>query len=143
MVALRPGAASDLPALVAIYNHYVEKTSITFDVEPFSVETRRPWFEQFGGAAATHLIVAEHAGETDRLCPPHALPRQARVRSLVETSIYLAPPWTRRGLGQRLYAALFAALAGEDVHRAYAGVTLPNAPSIALHGEGRLHARRA
>ncbi len=56
MVGLHPGAAGDLPALVAIYNHYVEKTSVTFDVEPFSVETRRPWFEQFAERGRYRLI---------------------------------------------------------------------------------------
>jgi phosphinothricin acetyltransferase len=38
-------------------------------------------------------------------------------------------PW----LGRRLYAALFDSLAGEDVHLAVGGVTLPNEASIALH----------
>jgi phosphinothricin acetyltransferase len=51
----------------------------------------------------------------------------------VETSIYLAPEATGRGMGTDLYAALFAALAEEDLHRAYAGVTLPNTASVALH----------
>jgi phosphinothricin acetyltransferase len=32
-----------------------------------------------------------------------------------------------------LYERLFAALEGEDVHRAYAGVTLPNEASVRLH----------
>jgi phosphinothricin acetyltransferase len=36
-------------------------------------------------------------------------------------------------VGTALYAALFAALAEEDLHRAYAGVTLPNIASVALH----------
>ena len=40
---------------------------------------------------------------------------------------------TGRGLGVRLYAALFDRLADEDVHRAVAGITLPNPASIALH----------
>jgi phosphinothricin acetyltransferase len=51
----------------------------------------------------------------------------------VETSIYLAPGATGRGLGTRLYSALFAALEGEDIHRAYAGVTLPNDASLRIH----------
>ena len=37
------------------------------------------------------------------------------------------------GIGRRLYERLFAALATEDVHRAYAGITLPNPGSVALH----------
>jgi phosphinothricin acetyltransferase len=36
-------------------------------------------------------------------------------------------------LGRRLYATLFDALAGQDIHRAYGGVTQPNEPSNRLH----------
>src|SRR5581483_7650310 len=43
--AIRPARAEDLPRLVEIYNHYVRETAITFDLEPWSVEQRRPWFE--------------------------------------------------------------------------------------------------
>ena len=133
MVALRPGAASDLPALVAIYDHYVEKTAITFDIEPFSVETRRPWFEQFAASGRYRLIVAEHQGEAIGYACSMRFRNKPAYDPSVETSIYLAPQWTGRGLGRKLYAELFAALAGEDVHRAYAGITLPNAASVALH----------
>ena len=38
-----------------------------------------------------------------------------------------------RGAGSRLYEGLFKALAGEDVHRAYAGIALPNPASVGLH----------
>ena len=31
------------------------------------------------------------------------------------------------------YASLFEALQGEDIHRAYGGITLPNEASIGLH----------
>jgi phosphinothricin acetyltransferase len=51
----------------------------------------------------------------------------------VETSIYLAQADLGRGIGVPLYSALLEALRSEDLHRAYAGVTLPNPASIALH----------
>jgi phosphinothricin acetyltransferase len=51
----------------------------------------------------------------------------------VETSIYLAPDAVGRGAGSRLYEYLFKALEDEDVHRAYAGIALPNPASIGLH----------
>jgi len=47
--------------------------------------------------------------------------------------VYVAPEAQGRGVGQALYAALFSALEGEDVHRAVAGITVPNEPSISLH----------
>jgi phosphinothricin acetyltransferase len=51
----------------------------------------------------------------------------------VETSVYLRPDATGHGLGTLLYRAVFDALAGQDLHRAYAGVALPNDASVRLH----------
>jgi phosphinothricin acetyltransferase len=58
--------------------------------------------------------------------------RAAYSRS-VETSVYLDPSMLGHGLGTALYAALLDELAHEDVHRAYAGIALPNDASEALH----------
>jgi phosphinothricin acetyltransferase len=51
----------------------------------------------------------------------------------VETSIYIAPEAIGRGAGSRLYEDLFRSLEAEDIHRAYAGIALPNLASVALH----------
>ena len=58
--------------------------------------------------------------------------REAYATS-VETSVYVADGWTGRGIGSSLYEFLFASLVEEDLHRAYAGITLPNPVSVALH----------
>jgi phosphinothricin acetyltransferase len=59
-------------------------------------------------------------------------PKPGYVTS-VEMTVYLRPDATGRGLGTLLYSELLSALAGEDLHRAYAGVALPNDASVALH----------
>ncbi|GAA3789195.1 hypothetical protein GCM10022206_31330 [Streptomyces chiangmaiensis] len=51
----------------------------------------------------------------------------------MEVTVYLAPRATGRGVGTRLYSALFASLTGENLHRAYAGVAQPNEASVRLH----------
>jgi phosphinothricin acetyltransferase len=51
----------------------------------------------------------------------------------VETSVYIAPDAVGRGAGTRLYEELFRSIEHEDVHRALAGIALPNPASIALH----------
>jgi phosphinothricin acetyltransferase len=64
-----------------------------------------------------------------------SLPYRAKAayETSIQTSIYLAPAAVGRGIGSVLYRALFAAIAGEDLHRAYAGITMPNDASVALH----------
>ena len=130
---LRRAGAADLPALVELYNHYVRETPITFDVAPFSVETRRPWLEAFAASGRHQLFVAEEAGGLLGYAGSHRHREKAAYDSSVETTIYLAPEATGRGIGARLYAHLFEALAGQGAHRALAGITLPNAASLALH----------
>ena len=51
----------------------------------------------------------------------------------VETTIYCAADATGKGIGSLMYEALFKALEGADVHRALAGITMPNDASVALH----------
>lgn len=130
---IRRARESDLPALTAIYNHYVRETAITFDLEPYTVEARRPWLASFGETGRHQIFVAEEAGQA----VGWACTRQFRERRAydpsAETSVYLAPDVHRRGLGTQLYTRLFEAVAGEDIHRFIAGITLPNEASIALH----------
>lgn len=58
---------------------------------------------------------------------------KAAYATSVEVTVYCAPHAGGRGIGTLLYEALFAELAKEDVHRAYAGITQPNPASARLH----------
>jgi phosphinothricin acetyltransferase len=132
-LTVRPGTEDDLQAINDIYNQYVKETHFTFDVEPITIEVRREWFTHYGPAGRYRLLVSE-AG--DRVvgfaCSSRYRPKPAYEAS-VETTIYLAPDAVGRGAGSKLYDELFKTLEGEDIHRAYAGVSLPNPASIVLH----------
>ncbi len=132
-IRIRPAVIDDLPSLTAIYNHYVIHTPITFDIEPYSVERRMEWFHEHAANGRYRLLVAEDAGAVVGYACTGPFRAKQAYETTVETSIYCAPEATGRGIGSRLYAALFEALAGEDVHRVLGGVTLPNAASVALH----------
>jgi phosphinothricin acetyltransferase len=134
MVTVRPAALEDLPALTDIYNHYIVNTPITFDLQPLRPADRRAWFDEHAAAGRHRLLVAEGA---DRQILGYATSSRWRPKAAydttVETSVYCRHDATGRGIGARLYGALFEALADQDVHRAVAGMTLPNAASMALH----------
>jgi phosphinothricin acetyltransferase len=130
---IRPALRGDLPRLTEIYNHYVVNTAITFDIEPLTVEQRAGWFDLHAESGRYRLLVAEDAGQVVGYAGTGPFRDKRAYETTVETSIYCAPEVTGRGLGTRLYAALFESLRGEDVHRALAGITLPNPTSIALH----------
>lgn len=130
---IRPAGPPDLPDLVEIYNHYVVHTPITFDIEPRTLEDRRQWLAGFRDEGPLRLLVAEEAGRAVGYAGTLPFRAKAAYRTSVETTIYLHPVATGRGLGRRLYAALLETVAGSGIHRAYAGVTLPNAASVVLH----------
>ena len=132
-VSIRHAVASDLPDLTEIYNHYVRETPVTFDIEPSGVEQGRSWFEGFAATGRHQLFVAEREQRVIGWACSHAFRPKPAYDGSVETTIYLAPDALGEGIGARLYAGLFDALAREPVHRALAGTTLPNPASVALH----------
>ncbi len=135
MVQIRTRAAgrSELPRLTEIYNHYVVNTPVTFDVEPYTVERRAMWFEQFAPTGRYRLLVAEESGTVVGYVGTTRFRVKAAYDPTVETTIYCAPEAIAKGIGRLLYSALFAAIADEDIHRVVAGFVLPNPASAALH----------
>ncbi|MBA8977823.1 GNAT family N-acetyltransferase [Streptomyces sp. SID7804] len=134
-VQVRPGTEGDLVALTDLYNHYVRETAITFDTVPFTPEERRPWLLSHPEDGPYRLMVATGAGPQRILGYATSSPFRAKpaYATSVETTVYVAPDVGRRGIGTLLYEALFEALAGEGLHRAYAGVAQPNDASTRLH----------
>ena len=125
---------SDLVALTDIYNHFIRNTSITFDIEPYTLERRRQqWWCHYAPQGRHRLWVAEQNQTVVGYATSSQFRSKAAYDTSVETSIYLAPDAQGQGIGTQLYQSLFTSLVDEDVHRAYAGITLPNPGSIALH----------
>ncbi|MFF9170464.1 MULTISPECIES: GNAT family N-acetyltransferase [unclassified Streptomyces] len=134
-VQVRAGVEADLEALTDLYNHYVRETPITFDTAVFTPEERRPWLLSHPEDGPYRLKVAADADTQEILGYATSSPYRAKpaYSTSVETTVYVAPGAGGRGVGTLLYEALFAALAGEDLHRAYAGIAQPNEPSVRLH----------
>lgn len=132
-IAIREARADDLPALLAIYNHYVLHTPATFDVEPRTLAQRREWFAQFASTGRYRCFVAVDGATVIGWASSAKFKEKPAYETTVEASIYLAPGRDGRGTGRKLYETLFAALAPEDIHRVFAGITVPNDASVALH----------
>src|SRR5437870_5915482 len=131
-ILIRPASRSDLPRLTEIYNYFVMNTPVTFDVEPTTVERRAAWFEQFALTGRYRLLVAEENGVVVGYAGTTRFRAKPAYETTVETTIYCSPEAVGKGIGSRLYAALFEAIATEDIHRIVAGYTLPNPSSQAL-----------
>jgi phosphinothricin acetyltransferase len=130
---IRAATEADLEAINDIYNHYVAESHCTFDDEQMTIEARREWFTHYAEHGRHRIFVALDDGRVTGYATSSRFRPKPGYLTSVETSIYLAPEATRRGAGSRLYEELFKSLEGEDLHRAYAGIALPNPESIALH----------
>lgn len=130
---IRNAVKADLEAIVAILNPYILETAITFDTEPYTMESRLPWWHQFANKGRHQCLVAVQDGSIKGYaCSAPLRPKKAYDTS-VEVSIYQPLDKAIRGLGSLLYKDLFERLATEDVHRAHALVTLPNDKSYQFH----------
>ncbi len=130
---LRPYEDDDLERITEIYNHYVRTSIATFDLEPVTPDHYGEWAQASMTGEGHMLWVAEEEGRVVGYAGAGPFrPRPAYHRT-VETSVYLDPACTGRGLGSALYGRLFEALASADLHRAVAVIAQPNPASEALH----------
>jgi phosphinothricin acetyltransferase len=130
---IRAATDEDLDAINDIYNHYVADSHFTFDDEPVSMEARKEWFTHYADHGRHRVFVALDDGRVVGYATSSRFRPKPGYLTSVETSIYLAAGAMGKGIGSRLYGRLFKSLEAEDLHRAYAGIALPNPESIGLH----------
>jgi phosphinothricin acetyltransferase len=133
MSVIRPVQQGDLAALTAIYNHYVRETAITLDLREQTLEQRQAWLDNFAQSGRYRCFVAARLDAVIGWASSHRYNDRAGYDATVSCSIYLAPGEGGQGLGRRLYQTLFDALKGEDIHRLFGGITMPNDASVGLH----------
>ena len=130
-VTLRTATASDAVAIQAIYAPIVETTAISF-------EDTAPTVEEMAGRIETFLkaypyLVAERDGEILGYAYGSKHRDRPAYRLSCDVTIYVAEVARGQGVGRQLYTALLPALAERGYHAAFAGITLPNSGSIAVH----------
>ena len=128
-----PVQSGDADALLALRNHYIADSFATFDEAPWTLAALRDWIAGFAASGPHRLLVARDGARLLGFCssqPYRAHPAFART---IETSVYVAPDAAGRGVGSALYERLFAELADAGLHRALAGIALPNEASVRLH----------
>jgi L-amino acid N-acyltransferase YncA len=128
--ALRPATADDLPAIRALYDHYVATSTCTFQLEPDAPGEREAWFHNRGPAHP--VIVADAAGLFGWAALSPWKPRGGYAGS-VEVSVYVRPDRHRQGVGRALLAELIRLGRAAGLHTLLAGVCTEHPGSLALH----------
>ena len=128
---LRAATVSDAAAIQAIYAPIVETTAISFEEDVPSVEEMA---RRIATYSQTHpYLVAERDGEILGYAYGSKHRDRAAYRLSCDATIYVADTARRQGVGKTLYTALLPALAERGYHAAFAGITLPNPGSVAVH----------
>lgn len=122
----------DSERVAEIYRPAVEGNFVSFEeTAPTAAEVaqrmhkvlaRMPWLvaEDESGLVVGYAYASPHR-------------ERAAYRWSVDISVYVDPEWQRRGIGRLLYDELLERLRRQGFVNVYAGVTLPNPASVALH----------
>jgi phosphinothricin acetyltransferase len=121
----------DAAACAAIYAPYVTDTPISFETDP---PTPAQMAERIAAASRAHAwLVLEDGGRVVGYAYGGPFNPRAAYRWACEVSVYLELGRRRTGAGRMLYDALLSRLTERGFRTALAGMTLPNAASVALH----------
>jgi L-amino acid N-acyltransferase YncA len=118
-------------ACATIYAPYVAGAATSFEEQPPGAAELAERIER---VSATHpWLVAERDGIVVGFA--YSAPHRTRpaYRWTAETSVYVGDGQRGAGVGRELYQALIGLLRRQRLSVALAGITLPNAASVALH----------
>lgn len=131
---LRLATEADLPAIVGIYNSIVAGRMVTADLEPVTVESRRPWFAAHQTPTRPLWVLTDPAAG-DAVCAwasfDSIYPRAA-YDGTVMVALYLAESHRGRGLGGWLLDELITRAPQHAVHTLTGYIFGHNEPSLRL-----------
>lgn len=128
---IRPATADDLPAVNAIYNHYVLHSTCTYQEEPSTGEERVAWFAAHGPNYP--VTVAESDGVVIGWGSLSRFHPRSAYRWTVENSVYVRHDLHRQGIGRLLLADLIERSKSCGHHSIIALIDADQAASVALH----------
>jgi L-amino acid N-acyltransferase YncA len=128
---IRLASDADLPAINAIYNHYVDHSTATYQLEPETAEARAAWFAEHGPAYP--VTVVERGAEVIGWGSLSKFRARAAYQPTVENSVYLRHDVLGQGVGRLVLADLIDRARALGYHSIIAGISAEQEPSICLH----------
>jgi L-amino acid N-acyltransferase YncA len=129
---IRPATADDLPAILAIVNHEILTGTAFWVSAPTTLKARREWMEQRRQVGHPVLVIEQDGVLAGFGSYGSFRPQDGYART-VEHSLYIAPAFQRRGLGDRMLASLVEHATRARLHVMIGAIASENARSIALH----------
>jgi len=128
---IRKARFSDLSRITDIYNWAVENTTASFDINTQSVEQRAAWFSHYDDKHP--LIVYEIDENVAGYASLSEFRSKEGYKNTCELSVYIAPEYQRRGIGQKLMQHVIQM--GKDIgfHTIISAITTDNEVSVRMH----------
>ncbi|WP_298494656.1 GNAT family N-acetyltransferase [uncultured Algibacter sp.] len=121
----------DAPALLDIYNYYVLNTTVTFDIDPISIEA---FVNKLNLITKNYPFIVY---EEDNEILGYAYGSQFRPKPaynyVVESTVYVTHTAQGKQIGTKLYKELIRLLKQTNLHTVLGVLTIPNDASIKLH----------
>ena len=132
---IRLAVESDLPAINAIYNHYIHTSTATYQDEPTTAAERAAWFRVHGPQHPVTVATNATEGGDEILAWASLSPFNPRsaYRFTVENSIYVRHDLHRQGLGCALLADLLVRAQALGHRQIVALISADQPASLALH----------
>lgn len=130
-ISIRMMTDADIAVALAVYAPYIEETAISFEYE---VPTLEEFAQRVGTITKQYpWLVYEEDGKVIGYAYGMTHRTRTAYQWSVEVAIYVAKDYRGRGVGKRLYKKLFELLKQQGYRTAFAGMTMPNEKSEALH----------
>lgn len=132
-LTLRLATEADLPAIVDIYNSIIPGRMVTADLEPVTVEMRRPWLAAHNPQTRPVWVLVEKA--TDRTIGWMSFDTfyaRAAYDGTVMIALYLDEAHRKHGLGRVLLEHAMEIAPAHGVHSILGYIFGHNTPSLRL-----------
>lgn len=131
MLKIRTATPADAAGMLPIYAPHVLHDAITFETTVPSVEEFEDRINK--GLQKFPWLVCEEEGSIAGYAYASTHREREAYQWTCESSVYVHGKYTGRGIGSGLYGVLFQLLKLQGLVNLYAGITLPNEASVALH----------
>jgi L-amino acid N-acyltransferase len=129
---IRPAVASDLPALLEIYNEVIAHSTAVFAHTPATLAERTAWY-QARLDAGFPVLVAEAPQGLAGFATFGEFRASPGYRYCVEHTVHVHTDWRGQGVGKRLVQALFPLATDLGKHIMIGAVDAANEASLRMH----------
>ncbi len=129
---IRPVNINDTTVICDIYNYYIEKTCVSFEYDPVSIEEMSHRIRST--TESYPWIVYEEQGKVVAYAYANKFAVREAYKNTLEVTVYASKDSGSKGIGTKLYKHLFDLIdKTTSAHSLMSVIALPNDASVRLH----------